>query len=328
MAGTQVNYVRRTITVDGVNQYEIAATCLVAGDLPDVSIFLLDIVQEDDPKNDALVRVAALQDFNAYLNDRNDAVDGGYATWRSSSVTLRYTDLETANAAASELSSRVNGLVTNNDTFLAEFETPTSGSVVTYPTVDTSVKEQLKTAARDAEAAIAPLEEDRDEVRVSCETLQAEVSVLQDRIAEAETDLSTVTSAIGEITPVYTALSAGQSASAAAVAQVRTYNNASGASTAEKADIEGQLAVLDTNMLVWATQNTTLNTINSSTLASLQSTLQTRLATLSAERNSKLVQLSQCNQSLAAAQGAVDNARSARDAALAAAVAVCPDFTI
>lgn len=328
MSGTQISFVRRAITVDGVNQFEITATCLIAGSLPDRHIFVLEITEEDDPKNDALQRVAAIQDFSTYLADRDDALDEGFAAWRSSTVTLRYSNLTTANAAASELSSRINALVEDQDLNELEFITGSGGELVTYPVVDPSEKQALIDAAEAAEEAISPLETTRDEKRECTESLQTEIDVLEERIQEAQTDLTSVNTVLAELSPISTSLSSVYGTSLTAVAQVRTLNSSSSASTSEKADIESQLVNLDSYLITWNTQNTNLSTVISSSLAAVQSTLQTRITTLSTQRNAKITELAKCNQELAIAQGAVDAARDSRDAALAAVLEVCPDFTL
>lgn len=328
MPGTQVTYARQTILVDGDNQFEIVATCSVAGSLPDTGIFVLDIVEEEDPKDDALLRVAAIQDFSTYLTDRDAALDEGFATWRSNQVILRYDNLTTANAAAKELSSRVNSLVEDQDTNLEEFETGTGGELITYPIVDPSEVTALKDAATTANEAIAPLETARDTKATECATLQSEIDVLEERVTEAESDYAGLVSLSATLSPISTTLTTLQGTTATAVASIRTQNSSSSATSGEKAGIETQLVSLDSNLTTWSAQNSALTTAVNTELAALVSQLQTRVATLTAQRNSKLTTLSQCNQELAAAQGAVDNARTERDAAVAAARAVCADFSL
>lgn len=326
MSGTQVTFIRRPTLVDGANQFEVVATCLVAGSLPDTNIFVLSVVQEEDPKSDTLLRVAAIQDFGNYLATRATAIDEGYVTWRSSSVTLRYSDLTTANAAASELSSRVNALVEDQDVNLLEFETGTGGELITFPVVDPSQKTALIDAADAASLAISPAEDTRDTKRVECEALQVEVDVLEERLLEAQGDLATATSILAELTPISTGLVTSNAGVGTATSTVRVLNNGSSASTAEKANIETQVLSLESFLLTWTTQNTNLNTVISSQVTSLQTTLQARIASLSSQRNTALTSLARCNQQLAAAQGAVDAARDARDTAVAAVLAVCPDY--
>ena len=68
MANTRVRSVRNAIAVGGTDQYEIITTCIEEGDLPDKSIFLLNIADVNDPKSDTLNRVIGISDVSTYGN--------------------------------------------------------------------------------------------------------------------------------------------------------------------------------------------------------------------------------------------------------------------
>ena len=326
MSGTQVQYVRSVVTVDGDNKFKIEATCSIAGSLPDTNIFVLSMTQEFDPKSDSLLRVAAIQDFETYLDDRDDALREGFITWRSRTAILFYDDLTTANAAAKELSSRVNALVEDQDINLAEFATGTGGELITYPVTDPSVKQELIDNANATNDAVAPLEEARDEELAKCTALENSLAITEERLLEAQGDLANIGNVISALSPISTALISSYGTANTAAGQIRTLNAASSASTSEKSDIETQIVNLDAALLTWTTQNTALSNVIATDLANTQSTLQSRVATLSSERNATLTQITQCNADLASAEGALDAARDARDAALANVLAICPDF--
>ncbi|MCH9834608.1 hypothetical protein K0U83_03055 [bacterium] len=77
MPGTQITQHRTPVLTDSGTVYQISATCTAAGTLPDVYVFVKQVVNFDDPKDDTHYRVAAPADFDALLIDREDAIEAG-----------------------------------------------------------------------------------------------------------------------------------------------------------------------------------------------------------------------------------------------------------
>lgn len=318
---------RSTIVVDGTNKYQVIATCVVKGTLPDISIFLLDINTADDPKDDTMARVVAVADIDIYKTDRDTAVASGDALFRSPSVTLQFDNLDTANAGQKELKARINTLVGEIDAFLTEFETTAAGEIVTYPTVDPSVKTQR---IDDYTATLAPItaaEEARDTEQAACTLLETNLSTVEERLSEAQADLAALIPIQSGLSNSTTTLVSVQATLGGDRTSIRTFNSASSASTSEKADIETELVSMDAQLVLFAAENTSLSSLNTGAVTTLVGTLQTRVASLSSQRTALQTDLNKCNRDVSELQAAVDSARATRDAALASVLAVCPDFT-
>ena len=327
MAGTQVRMVRViTTNTDPAKRYSITSTCIVPGTLTDTGIFVLNIPNPSDPKDDTFTRLITVQDVNDFLNDRDDAIQAGAAYWRSATSTLYFTDIETANAAWKELSSRITALVNSVDSYNTEFSTPPGGSVVTYPTTDTSDKDQLITAyeatAQPVEDAIAA----RDAKIIACNKIKDNITVTQDRLDEAESDLANYNALYPRTTLLSGNLLSIRAALVTNNGTVRTVNGTSSATIGEKDSIETVLLGNDSQLALFNTEVNNANNINT-TVAGIVATLQSRVLQL---RNSLLSWQSQyavCTQEGTALQAAVAQTQLAQEAALADVVAVCPDFT-
>jgi DNA repair exonuclease SbcCD ATPase subunit len=326
MAGTQVIQHRKPLRIEGTNQYEITAICEVAGGLPDTGIFLLDINQVFDPKNDTLVRVADVGDFSEYKISRQQAIDAGESRWRSSSFTVRYDSIETANEAWKVLSSRVNNLVRRYDDFSAEFETITTGDVTIYPTIDPSTVQKLKDAYQSTLDPVGEAENARDDHIRECTQKEKDLESIEERLQQARADLEKaveVQTSLGAINPI---LGNVQSTIAAANNTIRAVNNSSDADDSFKTSIEGEVRIIEAQLIVFSGENANLTSLYGGAVAALVSSLQARVTDLTSQKNQLLSQLNKCNIQTAKLEAAVDAAREARDAALADVLEVCPDF--
>jgi chromosome segregation ATPase len=326
MAGTQIRFQRSTVVVSGTNTYEIIATCIIAGTLPDTNIFLLDIITVDDPKDDTLVRVVQVADTVEFVTDRDDAITAGDTMWRSPAVTLRFDDIETANAAAKELSSRVNTLVETVDTYNEEFETIGTGEVTTYPIVDPSLLTALTEDYTNSLQPVTDAETARDEQQETCTQLNADLLVIEDRLEEAQGDLALYQSIQAKLTGSASIISSVDSALGPLVTATRNKVTLSAATPTEKTEIEVELQNMDAQLVTNGLEITNLENLNTNEVATTVATLQTRASTLSGDRNAKILEISQCSAAVASLQGELDAARATRDAALAAVVEVCPEF--
>lgn len=327
MAGTQIIQHRRTITVEGTNLFEISAICRVAGDLPDTGVFLLNIDQVNDPKNDTLVRIVTVGDFSEYKTSRSKAIDAGDSRWRSSSFTLQYDDIETANEAWKELSSRVNALVKQYDDFSEEFETNSEGQVTVYPAVDQGTVNQLKDAYK---ATLEPLEEakkERDEHIQECSEKEKKLETTEERLQEAREDLETASSIQSSLSASTPVLSSSHSGIHAAKDAIRSTNSSSDASDTDQDSIESEIRNIEAQLVSFNTENGNLSSLLGGSVSSLVSSLQSRVSSLASEKNKLLSELNKCHLKSSKLEAKVDAAREARDAALASVREACPDFT-
>lgn len=327
MAGTQTNSIRSTTVVDGSNKYVIVTTCTVAGTLPDTNVFLLAISTANDPKDDVLLRVIEVADIGEYLTDRDDAIDAGSVYWRAPSMTLQFDDIETANAAWKEVESRLSTLVEQVDAYNDEFETEGTGDVTVYPTADLSEKKALEEAFLATAEPITDAETARDEQQAKCTLLEASLGVTQERLEEAQTDLTRYLQAQAEVGGVSTALPSINAAISTANTQARVETALSAASDLEKSSIAVQYNAIDVQLSLFTTQNSALATTLSGPIAAAVAALQSRVTSLTSDKSTTLNAMNVCSAEVAALEGEVDAARAARETALANVLAVCPNST-
>jgi hypothetical protein len=331
MSGTQITQFRQPVLIDQSTKYQITATCTVTGTLPDNNIFVRQMVIFDDPKDDVFYRVATPADFLSLPTDRNDAIESGLNEegaylYRASSFTQNYEDVATATGAWVELSSRINALVTDYDTYIDTFLTPTEGAITTYPTVDESVKTALIAAYEGTLDTIEAAETARDAENIACDALRLELETAQQQLLEAQQDAAALAPIVGSLAPIggaLTSLSSGIEVSATnASSQVTT----SAASAGEKNSIN---ALLNSVLTQTQTMDATIANLEAGVnipLNTLLSTVQARAAALQADVSSLTIQVNACTLEMATMQAAVDSARQQRDAALQAVRAVCPDY--
>jgi len=327
MAGTQISQQRKATIVEGTVKYTITTTCTVPGTLQDTSIFLLSIVNTVDPKDDTFSRIIDIADIETYTNVRDDAIDNGDGSWRSSSVTITYTDIETANAAWKEFNSRINTLVNNYDTYLNEFNTFSGGAVISFPTVDESGKQALIDSYTATVSLVTDAQTAVTDHEIECTQLETDLATIEDRLQEAQADLlpllniqATVTAAQATDSVIYSTLNANNT-------QVRTLNATSAAEDSEKDAIEAVLTINDPQLSQFQIQNGALAALIGGDIALTVSTIQARISSLVQAKNSKHIELNKCHIESSKLEAAAATAISNREAALAAVVEVCPDYT-
>lgn len=324
MSGTQVVMERKAAIVSGAAKYIINATCTVAGTLQDTAIFLLNIVTPDDPKDDTFNRVIEIADMTTYGTSRDVAIVNSEELWRSNSATLTYDDIETANAAWKELSSRINALITNYDSFLTEYETFEGGDIIIYPTADESAKKALEDAFYATDAALTTATAARD--AHDCGDIETEIATTETRLQEAQADLTNaltiqagVATANSVYSVVYGAINSNNS-------NLRALNQTTSATDEEKDNVEVYLVSNDAYLAQFNAQNTSLSSLLTGTINTTVTTLQARVVTLTQNKNTLFVNLNNCRTESASLQAAVTQAQTARAAALTTLLAVCPDF--
>lgn len=326
MPGTQVTQIRRPSTSGNITTYNLTATCVVAGTLPDVGIFVMQVVQAGDPKNDAFTRVCEVVDFTELGTNREAAISSNVLYYRVAPLNLSYADIETANAAWKELSDRINTLVSTYDQYIDEFLTPDAGNTTTYPTADEGKKAALIAAYEASGAAVAAAEEARDDENVRCEQRRTDLVNLQARLTEAQADVLVLGPVANALTALMPTLEGLPPLWVAEIGTVRTVNSSSSASAGDKNAIEGQMVNMSAQASTLATIANAMETSVQIPVGVYYATLQNRVVTLTAEINALQLQVNQCALEMAALQAAVDQARVQQNEALAAVRAVCPDY--
>jgi len=327
MSGTQINQQRQAVVVSGTVKYTITTTCTARGTLQDTGIFLLSIPTATDPKDDAFERVIEIADVDTYFNDRDVAIAAGAIYWRSSAVTITYTDVETANAAWKEFNSRINSLVNAYDAFLTEFDTVPSGDVINFPTVDESAKAALKAAYAATVPLVTAAQDALTTHQAECTQLEADLATNETQLQQATADAAAwvnTQAVLTSILAVDTALNASLTTNNAAV---RSANASSSATDPEKANLESYLVSNDAMLVQFTAQNTALSALISGTVTPQMSTLNARVVSLTQAKNAIYVNLNKCHIESSKLSAAATTAVANREAALAAVIAVCPDFT-
>jgi len=169
---------RRSIKLpNGDVKFEVTSLVTHPGDLPFTELFVLSIVDPGDPKDDVLARIATpfdirqtdssnptkyikvvstdiiniagdpfarianIDDITGLARDRTIAVNTGKNEFLSSSVTLIYDTLTTAEAAYKQIISRLSDLVNTWRTSYGAFVTSPS-SIYLLPRNDSSVEDE------------------------------------------------------------------------------------------------------------------------------------------------------------------------------------------
>lgn len=169
------------------NEMKAAA---IPSELPHLSVFLVNVVDIFDPKQDTLARVATLADLTLAPigRDAGIATPGGdgvqflTATWIAT-----YQTLETALDAAQAFRDRVNKLIVDWQTFRTAFNAPSpTPAVYTFPAADTSPKTTLINAYKVAKQDRYQKQLAKSAADVALVAAQADNTYKQGLVAEIE----------------------------------------------------------------------------------------------------------------------------------------------
>ncbi len=327
MPGTKVNTIRRTTFVDGAYVYKITATCIDRGTLPDLNIFLLQITDEGDPKDDPFVRVCELGDFTVYSAARARALAALQTYWRTDTVNFQFEDVETANAAWQELSARINTLVEADDLYDDQFATAEAGAVITYPTVALGIVDTLKEAYEVKKAAVVAAQSAYDIRAASCGGHEAKLTTNAQAYAQAEADLKAMLAVQATLNAGHAIYQSVQASLWASCQYIRSLNAASDATDVQQDGIDGQLDLQQALLNQMAAQNAATATALSGGLAACVARLQATITSLTQDKTGILQQLNQCTAETTRLNAQLTVAKEQRDQALQAVIVVCPDFT-
>lgn len=171
------------------NEMKAAA---IPSELPHVSVFLVNVVDVFDPKQDTLARVATIADLTQVPigRDAGIAAPGGDGIqFLSAEWTATYPTLETALDAAQAFRDRVNKLVVDWQTFRTQFDAPSpTPATYTFPATDTSPKTTLINAYKVAK-------QDRYQKQLAKDAADA-------TLAAAQADSTYKQSLVDEIAPI------------------------------------------------------------------------------------------------------------------------------
>lgn len=287
MEKTEIVQSCMAIEIDEVLKYRLAMTVQSKGELPHVYLFVFQIQNEDNPASDFFARVANVEDVQNGYQTRDAAIAAGSTEYLAQFVELFYQDINVAVSAKSTFSTRINGLINTWITYQDDF-IDTDGQTLSYPTTDPGYEQSLKDAYVEA----------RD-VRIEAEAAVATADV------QVETDKS-VRSYEKQIYGVY-------QDTCALITKV--WNPPAG----ELQTYRGKLSTEGTDAGdYWSTLESSMNNLKNAVCPKVS---QQAGVVSSAEDavSSALEAKEEASASLTAAQ-------KAEDEALAAVLAVCPDF--
>ena len=165
---TTSTQVRTAVTVDDVAKFKVVATITDQGDLPSIVLFVREIVDPFDSKEDRFLRVTTIADLSELTIDRATAVANSAEAYRTAVITLYYTDVETANNAQKVLKERIDELVADYEIFLTQFETVSE--LTTHPQLGEDTFNAAVTAFTTARTATDNAEVTRDAAEATYNT--------------------------------------------------------------------------------------------------------------------------------------------------------------
>lgn len=283
-------------------------------DLPHLNVFVIAVADALDPKQDVLARVANIADLSLVPIGRDPGIASPGVNgieYLAQTCTVRYDTLETANDAAKAFQDRVNALITDWGVFRTQFNAPdpTPASYV-FPSVDPSSKTALINAYTVAkqdryQKQIAKTDADATVTRTQADytyksNLLPGIATIVTDVTRVQADLSTVVTQFGSLLTAGNTFYAANVGGTGAAAFLTALTTATTAQTAMPGYLsDAATALVDAGAYQTARQ---------ADLTAAAATLTTAVA----DQVTK-------NQALA-------SALATESAALAALLAVCPDF--
>jgi hypothetical protein len=289
-------------------------SAVIPDQLPHLNIFVIAVADALDPKQDTLARVANIADLSLLPIGRDAGIVSpgpNGIEFLSQTSTSSYSTLETANDAAVAFQDRVNALIEGWISFRTEFNAPDpTPAEYVLPRVDASQKQALINAYAAAKQNGYTQLQLKNAADATLLVVQADYTYKQSLLPGVATIFTDATKVQGELASVITQfgtlLSAGSTFYAANTggAGAATFAAALATATAQQAAMPGYNT--DANTLiadVTAYQTARLNDV---------ATAATAVATAQSNQITQTQLLTAANATTAAA--------------LAAVLAVCPDF--
>ena len=149
---------RHAELISGTKQRFVVTNLMVAADipsqLPHLGVFVINIVTREDPLDDTFKRVARIADLSELPFGRNAGLasaPGVNIEYLSQTVVLSYDTLDEAKAASTAVKDRVNALVLSWIDFKTNFDAPIGfPQVFTFPAGDVTQVEALIATYKEA----------------------------------------------------------------------------------------------------------------------------------------------------------------------------------
>lgn len=317
----QLSQERHTELVDGTQELFVITSTMISAtipaQLPHLFVFVMKIVTRDDPKDDVLSRVARISDLTLLPQGRVAALAsalGSNIEYLSTSVRLAYPTLTEALDAKTAIKDRVNQLITDWAEFQSEFNAPDpSPEIFTLPSVDPSQKAALIAAYKAAK-------EDRYNKQLAKAAADATLSLANTSYTNANAAVAAVQGFSSSAASVSAEMTTVSAAYSSLTSSGNTFLGLAGCAAApDKATFQSALSTAAAQIIAngayqsdAAALASGLSLYISGTLVPARTAAQASLTAAQADQITK-------TQSLASAV-------VTENAALAAVVAICPDF--
>jgi hypothetical protein len=312
-------------TEDGM-RYQITTTIVDPGELPDVFLFVQDITDVADPKQDVFVRVGSPYDLENVLVGRDSAIAAGVLRYRTNMFVVRYTDLEVAVQAKQAISQRVDTAINTWYTYTTEFESPYPLPVIDHPITD---EEYLQTLTNAYKAAVTA----REAAEAAAVLAQAQVTIA---LADAAAAAAMIQIYQNETTFCQTARSSYWMGSPGILSGVSALSSASQAFYSSinalyisdpitYAALLAPLNLMSGQMAAWLATEPYMSMMDV-VLATFCSGASTGYSIAVTNKVTKDIAVANAQTAKEQADASVATAQANEDAALAAVKAVCPTF--
>jgi hypothetical protein len=324
---TQTEQIREAITISDVVKFKISVSVVDKGDLPDDAIFVISINDETDSKEDTFARVATIADFTEVQASRSGAVDDDEDLYRTSTFILYYDNLETAINAQKTLKEKIDELVSDYEDYEEDFEAVVA-EVTVHPQVGQSTYDAAVTAYQDALRDTLDAEDERDTKEDDYNDKVAECSdtnTAATKAAEIATECATSKGYFDTLEAAFIALDNDGDVFLTAA---QTYYQNKVVSPVPDADDVAFLAAINQMIADLRTSEAvkTQAVTDKSDFATICGKRSSENTTAQTAKTTCDTELKQAKTDFDDAQAAVEVAKQAENAALAAVQALKPDF--
>ncbi len=317
-----------TLDDSGTPKFRIASSIseLETGDLPFTEIFLHQILDATDPKQDKFLRVADLHDLASYQRGRDTAIANAGTYYLSGLLTLDFTDITTAVAAKAVVQTRVDKLITDWIAYSTEFTSPADFTLPSATTLVTAALTTYLTAKATAVTKTAAL--------TVADAALAEAEAAAARAATALTSAITATLAFTQIQQTFATGLAGEGTFRTAVTNFVTAASVfedvanSGGGVGVNPTFESALNTIRTAQAAEAQYGLAVLTSAQSLINTLSSNATTAMSGAATAKTTADLTAASAQTAQALADEEATVASAAEAAALAALLIVDPDYEV
>lgn len=308
----------------GAPKFRVASsiTYVKEGDLPYAEVFVHEILNSLDPKQDKFLRVATVHDLTVFLRGRDTAIINGQSTYLSSSFTIEFNDVTTATAAKETVRTRVDSLIADWIKYTTQFISPTD---FTLPAPEDTLVAAATNAYTTAKSSRASAEAELAAANAALATAQTAASTASTNLTSAMTaynDCALTQSKMTSLITAYSGVSGYKTVMNALAAAAHT----AGWPPSSNAGFDAALAAADGAITAELINVTPLLTALSTDINNKCASLQAAITAAAAAKTTADTAVATAQTEQALAQAAATAAAAAETAALAAVIAVCPDF--